>query len=81
MTYRKLFRYAELRNVTALTARHTFVDRGLLLGISEHSTVHRRFPRPAPALDELTRKRAQCGPDPDEAAGRVALRMVHQSRL
>lgn len=64
--YRKLFRYAELKGVTALTVRHTVAERlyargadesqvGLLLGISELSSVRRQFPRRRYSLDELTR--------------------------
>lgn len=66
-TYRKLFRYAELKHVTALTVRHTVADRlytrgadesqvGLLLGIAERSAVRGQFPRRQPSLDELTRE-------------------------
>ncbi|WP_258231357.1 site-specific integrase [Achromobacter pulmonis] len=65
-TYRKLFRYAGLKNVTALTVRHTVADRlyargadesqvGLLLGIAERSAVREQFPRRQPTMDELTR--------------------------
>lgn len=64
-TYRKLFRYAELKPVTALTARHTVAERlyargadesqvGLLLGIAERSAVREQFPRHPPTLDALT---------------------------
>ena len=64
-TYRKIFHYAELEKVTALTIRHTVADRlyrrgademqvGLLLGITERSAVREQFPRPQPSLDELT---------------------------
>lgn len=64
-TYRKLFRYAELKDVTALTARYTVADRlysrgadesqlGLLLGIAERSAVRDQFPRRLPTLDALT---------------------------
>ena len=64
-TYRKLFRYAELKQVTALTVRHTVADRlysrgadelqvGLLLGIAERSSVRTQFPRRLPSLDALT---------------------------
>lgn len=64
-TYRKLFRYAEFKQVTALTVRHTVADRlythgadeaqvGLLLGIAERSAVREQFPRRLPSLDELT---------------------------
>lgn len=63
--YRKLFRYAEFKQITALTARHTTVDRlyargadedqvGLLLGIAERSTVREHFPRRLQTLDALT---------------------------
>lgn len=63
--YRKLFRYAELKQVTALTVRHTVADRlytrgadesqvGLLLGIAERSAVREQFPRRLPSLDALT---------------------------
>lgn len=63
--YRKLFRYAEFKHVTALTVRHTVADRlyvrgadesqvGLLLGIAERSAVREQFPRRHPSLDELT---------------------------
>jgi len=66
-TYRKVFRYAGLKGVTALTVRHTFVDRlyargadesqvGLLLGISERNVVHQRFPHRLPPLKELTKE-------------------------
>ena len=64
-TYRKLFRYAELKQVTALTVRHTVADRlysrgadelqvGLLLGIAERSSVRTQVPRRLPSLDALT---------------------------
>lgn len=64
-TYQKLFRYAELKQVTALTVRHTVADRlyargadesqvGLLLGISDRSAVREQFPRRLPSLDTLT---------------------------
>lgn len=64
-TYRKLFRYAELKQVTALTVRHTVADRlyargadesqvGLLLGIADRSAVREQFPRRPPSLDTLT---------------------------
>lgn len=63
-TYRKLFRYAELERVTALTARHTVADRlytrgadesqvGLLLGLAERRAVREQFPRRQRTLDEL----------------------------
>ena len=65
-TYRKLFRYAGFKQVTALTVRHTVADRlyargadesqvGLLLGIAERSAVREQFPRRLPSLDDLTR--------------------------
>jgi len=64
-TYRKLFRYAGLKQVTALTVRHTVAHRlyargadesqvGLLLGIAERSAVREQFPRRLPTLDDLT---------------------------
>jgi len=64
-TYRKLFRYAELKQVTALTVRHTVADRlysrgadesqvGLLLGIADRGSVRVQFPRRLPSLDTLT---------------------------
>jgi integrase len=64
-TYRKLFRYAELKQMTALTVRHTVADRlyargadesqvGLLLGIADRSAVREQFPRRLPSLDTLT---------------------------
>ncbi|ODS70819.1 MAG: integrase [Bordetella sp. SCN 67-23] len=64
-TYRKLFRYSEFKQVTALTVRHTLADRlyargadesqvGALLGIAERSAVSEQFPRRQPTLDELT---------------------------
>jgi integrase len=64
-TYRKLFRYAGLKQVTALTVRHTVADRlyargadesqvGLLLGIADRSAVREQFPRRLPSLDTLT---------------------------
>lgn len=63
--YRKLWRYAEFKQITALTVRHTVADRlyargadeaqvGLLLGISERSAVRDMFPRRLPSLDQLT---------------------------
>jgi hypothetical protein len=66
-TYRKLFRYAELRDVTPLSARHTVASRlydrgadegqvGLLLGIGERSAVRDLFPRRRPTIQELTRE-------------------------
>lgn len=66
-TYRKLFRYAELRGVTPLSVRVTLADRlyrrgadeehvGLLLGISARSAVRELFPRPRPTIPELMRE-------------------------
>jgi hypothetical protein len=66
-TYRKLFRYAELRDVTPLSVRLTLVSRlyergadeehvGLLLGISARSAVRELFPRPRPTIPELMRE-------------------------
>ncbi|MEO7246585.1 MAG: site-specific integrase [Rubrivivax sp.] len=63
-TYRKLFRYAELRDVTPLSVRHTVAARlyargadeeqvGILLGISDRSSVRELFPRPRPMLSQL----------------------------
>lgn len=63
-TYRKLFRYAQLRGVTPLTVRLTLASRlyergadedhvGLLLGISARSAVRELFPRPRPTIPEL----------------------------
>lgn len=63
-TYRKLFRYAELRDVTPLSVRHTVAARlydrgadeeqvGLLLGISDRSAVREQFPRRRPTILEL----------------------------
>lgn len=56
---------AELKNVTALTVRHTVADRlyardaddaqvGLLLGIADRSAVRQQFPRRMRTLEELT---------------------------
>jgi integrase len=64
--YRKLFRHAEQKQVTALTARHTVADRlyargadegqiGLLFGIGDRRAVREQFPRRLPNLDALTR--------------------------
>jgi integrase len=66
-TFRKLFRYAELRNVTPLSVRLTLASRlyqrgadedqvGLLLGISGRSAVREQFPRPRPTVCDLTRE-------------------------
>ena len=63
-TYRKLFRHAELRDVTPLSVRHTVAARlyargadeeqvGLLPGISDRSAVRELFPRPRPLLAQL----------------------------
>lgn len=63
-TYRKLFRHAELRGVTPLSVRHTVAARlyargadeeqvGILLGISDRSSVRGLFPRPRPMLAQL----------------------------
>ncbi|MBE0550544.1 MAG: site-specific integrase [Rubrivivax sp.] len=62
--YRKLFRYADLRDVTPLSARHTVAARlyergadeeqvGVLLGISGRSAVRDLFPKRRPAMSEL----------------------------
>ena len=64
-TYRKLFRYADLKGVTALSVRRIVADRlyargaddsqvGLLLGIAERCMVRKRFPRRPISLVELT---------------------------
>jgi len=66
-TYRKLFRYAELRGVTPLSVRLTLASRlyergadeehvGLLLGISARSAVRELFPKPRPTIPELMRE-------------------------
>lgn len=66
-TYRKLFRYAELTDVTPLSVRLTLATRlyergadegqvGLLLGISGLGAVREQFPRPRPAVSELVRE-------------------------
>lgn len=63
-TYRKLFRYSELKGVTALSVRHTVASRlydrgadedqvGLLLGISQRSAVRDLLPRRKPTISEL----------------------------
>lgn len=62
--YRKIFRYAEFKNMTALHARHTVAAKlyargadeaqvGLLLGIAEPSAVRAQFPRDSHSLEEL----------------------------
>lgn len=64
-TYRKIWRYADFRHFTTLTARHTVANRlyargademqvGLLLGISERAAVREMFPRRLPTLAQLT---------------------------
>lgn len=66
-TYRKLFRYAELANVTPLTVRHTLASRlyerradedqvALLFGITGKKAVRAQFPRPRPTVTELVRE-------------------------
>lgn len=63
-TYRKLFRYAELKDVTALSARRTVAARlyergadedavGLILGISERSAVRELLARHKPTIEQL----------------------------
>ena len=63
-TYRKLFRYADVEGVTALSVRHTVVARlyergadeaqvGLVLGISDRSAVRGLFPRSLPTMARL----------------------------
>lgn len=62
--YRRLFRYAELRDLSAQSARLTVMSRmyergadedqvGMILGIAERSAVRERLPRPKPTLAEL----------------------------
>ena len=63
-TYSKLFRYSELRGVTALSARRTVISLlyergaderqvGILLGISEQSAVRELLPRKKPTIAAL----------------------------
>ena len=63
-TYRKLFRYSELEDVTALSARRTVISMlyergaderqvGILLGISEQSAVRELLPRKKPTIASL----------------------------
>lgn len=63
-TYRKLFRYAEMKGVTALSVRRTVVARlyergadeddvGLILGISERSAVRELLARHKPTIEQL----------------------------
>lgn len=62
--YRKLFRYAELKGLSAQSARLTVMSRmyergadedqvGTILGISDRSAVRDLLPRPKPSLAEL----------------------------
>lgn len=62
--YRKLFRYAELKDLSTQSARLTVMSRmyqrgadedqvGTILGIAERSAVRERMPRPKPTLDDL----------------------------
>ena len=62
--YRKIFRYADFKNMTALRARHTVAAKlyargavesqvGLLLGIADPSAVRAQFPRDTHTLEEL----------------------------
>jgi integrase len=62
--YRKLFRYAELKGLSAQSARLTVISRmyergadedqvGTILGISDRSAVRDLLPRPKPSLAEL----------------------------
>lgn len=62
--YRKLFRYAELKGLSAQSARLTVISRmyergadedqvGTILGIGERSAVRDLLPRPKPTLPEL----------------------------
>ncbi|WP_223879631.1 site-specific integrase [Dechloromonas sp. CZR5] len=63
-TYRKLFRYAELKGLSAQSARLTLMSRmyergadeeqvGVILGIGERSAVRELLPRPRPTLAEI----------------------------
>lgn len=63
-TYRKLFRYSELKDVTALSVRRTVISRlyergadedqvGLLLGITQRRAVREQLPRRKPTISEL----------------------------
>jgi len=63
-TYDKLFRYAEIKDVSARSSRRTVAARlhargadlqqiGLLLGISETSAVRALLPKPKPSLSDL----------------------------
>lgn len=63
-TYRKLFRHSDLKDVTALSVRHTVASRlydrgadedqvGLLLGISQRSAVRELLARHKPTISEL----------------------------
>lgn len=63
-TYRKIFRHAGLKGMTALSVRHTVAARlyargandeqvALLLGISKRSALRRMFARQTPSLDEI----------------------------
>ncbi|THF64969.1 site-specific integrase [Pseudothauera nasutitermitis] len=63
-TYRKLFRYAGLKGLSAQSARLTLMSRmyerggdeaqvGIILGIGERSAVRELLPRPRPTLAEL----------------------------
>lgn len=62
--YRKLFRYAELKGLSAQSARLTVISRmyergadeeqvGAILGIGERSAVRELLPRPKPTLAEV----------------------------
>lgn len=62
--YRKLFRYAEIRNLCAQSARLTVMHRmyqrgadeeqvGMILGISKGSEIRARMMRPKPTFDDL----------------------------
>ncbi len=66
-TFRKLFRYAEIQGVSALSARRTVVSRlyergadedqvGLLLGISERSAVRELLLRRRPSIASLVQE-------------------------
>ena len=62
--YRRLCRYAELKNLSTQSARLTVMSRmyqrgadedqvGTILGIAERSAVREQMPRPKPTLDDL----------------------------
>lgn len=66
-TYRKLFRYADMKDVTALSVRRTVASRlyergadedavGLILGISERSAVRELLARNKPSMEQLLKE-------------------------